>query len=101
MKITPGTNKPARAKEFTKDTSEQPKPKANELKIPKSVTDNPQKHRYQRTVRPISNGHIIEHSFNDGDGNYQRHEVYSETDPFEGDSDEKNPFGEVGGIKSK
>ena len=101
MKVTPGTRRGDKEKssEMTKGTSEQPKTKPNKLKIPKSVTDDPAKHRYQRTVRPISNGHITEHSFTDDKGEYQRHEEYSENDPFEGDKEESsNTFGHVKGL---
>lgn len=92
MKITPGTNKKKDEKSasFTKETTGQPKEKANELKIPKSVMDNPGKHNLQHTVRKIHNGYIKSTSFNH-DGDYQHHEVYYE----------KDPFGEVGGIDSK
>lgn len=105
MKIIPGTNRRKKEndgdsddnKSFTKKTSGEPKSESNKLKIPKSVTENPQKHRYQRSVRPITNGHIVEHSFTDEDGNYQRHEVFHETDPFE--SDEKESSGTFGRVK--
>jgi hypothetical protein len=86
MKISAGTNK---SKDEKDKAFSDPKTVASDgnkgkLKIPKSVTDNPQKHRYQRTVRPITNGHIVEHSWNDPDkGSYERHEVYSAEDPLQ------------------
>lgn len=89
MKIIAGTGRKKEKEaneergEFTKKTSGEPAKKANDLKIPKSVTDDPVKHRYQRSVRPIANGHITEHSYTHPEsGEYMRHEFYTEEDPF-------------------
>ena len=102
MKITPGTNrkKDEKSASFTKTTSGQPEKKANDLKIPKSVVENPGKHNLQVTVRPIHNGYIAQHSYHHPDHGHVSHEVYHASNPLakEGAGEEKNAFGEVGGL---
>lgn len=103
MKVTAGTSKPKeeKAKEFTEKTSGQPKTKANELKIPKSVTDDPQKHHLTHSVRPISNGYVRTVSYNHPEQGHVSHEVFHAENPLdlENGGQEKNPFGKVGGLK--
>lgn len=109
MKIIAGTNhrrkedegsESKETKTFTKETAENPKSKANALKIPKSVTDDPQKHHLQHTVRQIHNGYIQNTTYNHPDHGYVSHEVYHAENPLdlETDNDEKNPFGRVKGL---